>query len=95
MNRRRQAFRRCLDSAVIVVIEIFNEFSFEVFHGFKILQIQQLAFEQPKKQSGMPYSTLANPRYRGTQLLVDTIEWICKALIISMAEFFSDERIIS
>ena len=46
MNRRRQVLRLCLDPAVVVVIQIFNEFPFEVFHGAELLQIQQLPFEQ-------------------------------------------------
>ena len=44
---------------------------------------------QFSKDSGIPYRTLANPRYRGTQLSVDTIELICRALGISMADFFT------
>ena len=48
MNRRRQALQLCLDSAVVVV-QIVNEFLFEVFHGFKILQIQQFALKQSKE----------------------------------------------
>ena len=44
---------------------------------------------QFSKDSGIPYSTLANPLYRGTQLSVDTIELICRALGISMADFFT------
>ena len=61
----------------------------------ELLQDRNMTVFQFSKESGIPYSTLANPRYRGTQLSVDTIEWICKALKISMAEFFSDEIIIS
>ena len=49
MNCRRQALQLCLDAAVVVVIQIFNEFLFEMFHGLKFLQICQLAFEQPKE----------------------------------------------
>ena len=39
MNCRRQALQLCLDSAVVVVVQIVDQFSLEVFHGFKILQI--------------------------------------------------------
>ena len=49
MNCRRQALQFCLDPAVVVVIQIFNEFQFEVFHGTELLQIQQFTFEQPKE----------------------------------------------
>ena len=48
MNCRRQALQFCLDPAVVVVIQICNEFLLEVFHGTELLQIQQLTFEQPE-----------------------------------------------
>ena len=49
MNCRRQALSLCLDSAVVVVIHVFNQFLLEVLHGLKLLQIQQLTFEQPEE----------------------------------------------
>ena len=49
MNRRRQALQLCLDSAVVIVIQIVDQFLFEVLYRLKFLQIQQLAFEQPKE----------------------------------------------
>ena len=49
MNCRRQALQLCLDPAVVVVIQICNEFLLEVFHGTELLQIQQLTFEQPEE----------------------------------------------
>ena len=49
MNCRRQALQFCLDPAVVVVIQIYNELLFEVFHGLKFLQVQQFALEQPKE----------------------------------------------
>ena len=49
MNYRRQVLQFCLDPAVVVVIQICNEFLLEVFHGMKFLQIQQLAFENSKE----------------------------------------------
>ena len=48
-NCRRQALQFCLDPAVVVVIQICNEFLFEVLHGLKFLQIQQFALEQSKE----------------------------------------------
>ena len=42
---RRQAPQFCLDSAVVVVIQIFNEFLLELLYGFKFLQIEQFALE--------------------------------------------------
>lgn len=49
MNCRRQALQFCLDPAVVVVIQICNEFLLEVFHGLKFLQVQQFALEQSKE----------------------------------------------
>ena len=49
MNCRRQALQFCLDSVVVVVIHVFNQFLLEVLHGLELLQIQQLTFEQPKE----------------------------------------------
>ena len=49
MNCRRQALQFCLDPAVVVVIQICNEFLLEVLHGTELLQIQQLTFEQPEE----------------------------------------------
>ena len=39
----------CLDMAVVVVIQIFNEFLFEVIHGLKLLQIQKFTFKQTEE----------------------------------------------
>lgn len=55
----------------------------------ELLRAKNTNIFQFSKDSGILYSTLANPRYRGTQLSVDTIEQICKVLGISMAEFFT------
>ena len=49
VNCRRQALQFCLDPAVVVVIQICNEFLLEVLHGTELLQIQQLTFEQPEE----------------------------------------------
>ena len=49
MNCRRQALSLCLDSAVVVVIHVFNQFLLEVLHGLELLQIQQLTFEQSEE----------------------------------------------
>ena len=48
VNRGRQALPFCLDPVVAVVIQIFNEVQFEVFHEAELLQIQQFTFEQPE-----------------------------------------------
>ena len=49
MNCRRQARSLYLDPVVVVVIHVFDQFLFEVFHGLELLQIQQLTFEQPEE----------------------------------------------
>ena len=58
----------------------------------ELLQVRSLTMFQFSKESGIPYSTFANSRHRGTQLSVDTIELICQALGISTAAFFMTEE---
>ena len=41
VNRGRQALPFCLDPVVAVVIQIFNEVQFEVFHEAELLQMLQ------------------------------------------------------
>ena len=41
----------CLDSSAVVVIQIFNQFLFEVIHGLEFLQIQERCFYKSKKFS--------------------------------------------
>lgn len=68
MKSRRQALQPYLDTAVVVVIQVFNEFLFEVFHRLEFLQIEQFAFEQTKeifyhsivRTVSFPVHTLAN-----------------------------------
>ena len=49
MNRRRQALPLCLDSAIVAVVPIVDQLPLEMLHGMKILQIQQIAPDQPKE----------------------------------------------
>ena len=49
MNRRRQALQLCLDPAVVVVVQIVDQFLLEMLHGLKLLQIKQLVLEQSKE----------------------------------------------
>lgn len=44
------------------------------------------------EESGLTQSTLANMFARGTQPTISTLESICKAYGISLAEFFSDNQ---
>ena len=46
VNCRQQALQFCLDPAVVVVIQIFNEFQFEMLHRPKLLQIQQFTLNR-------------------------------------------------
>lgn len=58
MNCRWQALKFCLDAAVVVEIEIFNELPFDMLHGIKLLQIKNLILlalvrvKQSDKKSG-------------------------------------------
>ena len=49
MTSRRQALKLCLDTVVVVVIEIFNELLFEVLHRLEFLQIQKFTFKQAEE----------------------------------------------
>ena len=49
VQSRRQALKFCLNSAVVVVIEIGDEFSLEVANRFKILKIEQFTLEMAKE----------------------------------------------
>ena len=49
MKSRRQALKLCLDAVVVVVIEIFNKFLFEVIHRLELLQIQKFTFKQAEE----------------------------------------------
>ena len=49
MKSRRQALSLCLDTIVVVIVEIFDEFVLEVLHGFKLLQIKEFALEQAEE----------------------------------------------
>ena len=51
MKSRRQALKLCLDTAVVVIVKIFDELLFEVFHRIKFLQIEQFTLSRPKKFS--------------------------------------------
>ena len=49
VKRRRQVLQLCLDTAVVVVIKIYQEFLHEVFHRIELMEIKQFTFEQPKE----------------------------------------------
>ena len=49
VNCRRQALKLCLDTAVVVVVQIIQQFQLEVFHRFKFLEIQQFALKQTEE----------------------------------------------
>ena len=49
VNSRWQALQLCFDAPVVVVIQIGNQFLFEVFHGIEILEIEQFALQQTEE----------------------------------------------
>ena len=46
---RQQALWLCLDTAVVVIVQIINQFPLKAVHRIKFLQTEQLAFEQAKE----------------------------------------------
>ena len=48
VKRRRQALSLCLDAAVVIVVQMVQQFHFKAFHGLELVQIQQLTFEYGK-----------------------------------------------
>ena len=55
----------------------------------ELLAKRHMTLYQAAKLSNMSHSTLANAKSRGGQLSVDTIERLCNALGITLAEFFT------
>ena len=49
MKSRRQALKLCLNTAIVVVVEIVHKLRFEMVNGLEILQIEQFAFKQTKE----------------------------------------------
>ena len=49
MKSRRQALQLCLDTAVVIVVQVIDQFLLEVLHGLEFLQIEQLTFEQAEE----------------------------------------------
>ena len=49
MKSRRQALQLCLDTVVVIVVQVIDQLSLEVLHGLEFLQIEQLAFEQTEE----------------------------------------------
>ena len=49
VNSRRQALELCLDAAVIIVIQIGDEFLLEVFHGIEVLKIEQFTLQKSEE----------------------------------------------
>ena len=45
----RQALKLCFYAAVIIVVEVLDQLRLEVLHRLKLLQIQQLTFEQAEE----------------------------------------------
>lgn len=49
VNSRWQALKFYLDTMIVVVIQISDQFLFEVIHRVKLLEIEQFAFEQTEE----------------------------------------------
>ena len=49
MKSRWQALQLCLDTVVVIVVQVIDQFSLEVLHGLEFLQIEQLTFEQTEE----------------------------------------------
>lgn len=58
----------------------------------EILAERDLSLYQVSRMAEVSHSTLTNARSRGGQLSVDTIERICRALGMSLSEFFAEPR---
>lgn len=48
VNGRREALSLCLNPTIVVIVQIVDQFLFEVFHELELLQIEQLTFEKTK-----------------------------------------------
>lgn len=51
---------------------------------------RNLSLCQLARKSGISHATIAQTERRGGQLKIDTIESICKALHITLSEFFAE-----
>ena len=60
----------CLDPAVVVVIQIFDQFLLEVLYGLELLQIQQLTFEHSEE---ILYHGIVQTVSLAAQALPDTL----------------------
>lgn len=56
----------------------------------EILAERDISLYQVSRMAEVSHSTLTNARSRGGQLSVDTIERICRALGMSLSEFFAE-----
>lgn len=56
---------------------------------YTLIEERDMSLYQLAQISGISYSTVKTTEKRGGQLKVDTIERICRALGITMGEFFT------
>ena len=59
---------------------------------YELLRFNQWSLYRLSKESGIPYSSLENLKTRNNCPTIQTLDKICKALNISLAEFFSFEE---
>lgn len=58
---------------------------------YDLLEERHMSLHRLSRISGINYSTLKTTERRSGQLSVDTIERICRALGLPLAEFFREE----
>ena len=49
VNSRRQALKLCLDTMIIVIVQIGNQFLLKMFHRIEGLKIKQFALQQAEE----------------------------------------------
>ena len=59
---------------------------------YELLDDRALSLTKLAEMSGVAYSTIKMAESRNTQLSVDTSERICKALGITLSEFFAEPK---
>ena len=59
---------------------------------YDLIDERQMTLYQLAQRSGISYSTIKTSEKRGGELKVETIRKVCKALGITMSDFFLPDR---
>ena len=59
---------------------------------YDLIDERQMTLYQLAQRSGISYSTIKTSEKRGGELKVETIRRVCKALGITMSDFFLPDR---